>query len=211
MAIKTWTIFGIGNFTLDVIDAIHATNGVIIQIVVNQPPLLDIVSHLSNKCRIIALDEKWNMTTDNIFGFVNPNKEKFLQQLQKYSLSWSNVIHPRSYVSPLTKLGVGNYIGPNAVIGPGGQIGDFNYINRNATLGHHLTIDNYNHVGPSATICGRCQIGSKNTFGANSTIIDGLSISEGVTIGAGAVVTKNITQSGIYTGVPAKLNKPGDA
>jgi acetyltransferase-like isoleucine patch superfamily enzyme len=46
-------------------------------------------------------------------------------------------------------------------------------------------------------------IGNKVSIGSNATILP-VSICDGVVIGAGAVVTKDITESGIYAGNPAK-------
>ena len=50
------------------------------------------------------------------------------------------------------------------------------------------------------------QIGNNVSIGSNATILP-ISICDNVVIGAGAVVTKNITESGIYVGNPAKLTK----
>ena len=47
-------------------------------------------------------------------------------------------------------------------------------------------------------------IGNKVSIGSNATILP-VSICDQVVIGAGAVVTKDITQPGIYAGNPAKL------
>ena len=47
-------------------------------------------------------------------------------------------------------------------------------------------------------------IGNNVSIGSNATILP-ISICANVVIGAGAVVTKNITQPGIYAGNPAKL------
>ena len=47
-------------------------------------------------------------------------------------------------------------------------------------------------------------IGNKVSIGSNATILS-VSICDNVVIGAGAVVTKNITQPGVYAGNPAKL------
>jgi acetyltransferase-like isoleucine patch superfamily enzyme len=50
-------------------------------------------------------------------------------------------------------------------------------------------------------------IGNHVSIGSNSTILP-ISICDHVVIGAGAVVTKNITESGVYAGNPAKkINK----
>jgi acetyltransferase-like isoleucine patch superfamily enzyme len=50
-------------------------------------------------------------------------------------------------------------------------------------------------------------IGNYVSIGSNATILP-VSICDHVVIGAGAVVTKNITESGVYAGIPAKkINK----
>jgi acetyltransferase-like isoleucine patch superfamily enzyme len=51
------------------------------------------------------------------------------------------------------------------------------------------------------------KIGNNVSLGSNATILP-VEICDNVVIGAGAVVTKNITQSGVYAGNPAKFIKP---
>lgn len=50
----------------------------------------------------------------------------------------------------------------------------------------------------------KTHIANNVSIGSNATILP-VSICDNVVIGAGAVVTKNITQSGVYVGNPAKL------
>jgi acetyltransferase-like isoleucine patch superfamily enzyme len=50
------------------------------------------------------------------------------------------------------------------------------------------------------------KIGNQVSIGSNATILP-VDICDRVVIGAGAVVTKNITQAGVYAGNPAKLIK----
>lgn len=47
-------------------------------------------------------------------------------------------------------------------------------------------------------------IGQNVWFGAGVTILDGVSISDDVVIGACSLVSKNITEAGVYVGTPAK-------
>ncbi len=49
-------------------------------------------------------------------------------------------------------------------------------------------------------------IGNNVSIGSNATILP-VNITDNVVIGAGAVVTKDITESGVYVGNPAKLLK----
>lgn len=51
------------------------------------------------------------------------------------------------------------------------------------------------------------RIGNQVSVGTNATILP-VEICDRVVIGAGAVVTKDITQSGIYAGNPARLLRP---
>ena len=51
------------------------------------------------------------------------------------------------------------------------------------------------------------RIGNRVSLGSNATILP-VSICDDVVIGAGSVVTKNISQPGIYAGNPAKLLRP---
>ena len=50
------------------------------------------------------------------------------------------------------------------------------------------------------------KIGNNVSIGSNVTILP-VSICDDVVIGAGAVVTKNITESGVYAGNPARFMK----
>lgn len=51
------------------------------------------------------------------------------------------------------------------------------------------------------------KIGNRVSIGTNATVMP-VTICDGVVIGAGAVVTKSITESGIYVGNPARFLRP---
>lgn len=78
-------------------------------------------------------------------------------------------------------------------------------------IGHGVMFINdlFTKGGPArgdATLWKSTKIGSHVSIGSNATILP-VEICDHVVIGAGAVVTKNITQSGIYAGNPAKKIK----
>ena len=52
----------------------------------------------------------------------------------------------------------------------------------------------------------KTKIGNNVSIGSNATILP-IEICDNVVIGAGAVVTKNIVESGVYVGNPAKKMK----
>lgn len=62
-------------------------------------------------------------------------------------------------------------------------------------------------AGGDSTLWKRTCIGNHVSIGSNATVLP-VSICDHVVIGAGAVVTKNITEPGIYVGNPAKMIRP---
>ena len=61
-------------------------------------------------------------------------------------------------------------------------------------------------AGGDKSLWKKTVIGNNVSIGTNATILP-VNIVDNVVIGAGAVVTKNITESGVYIGNPAKLKK----
>jgi acetyltransferase-like isoleucine patch superfamily enzyme len=117
-------------------------------------------------------------------------------------------------------------------------IGPFTEIQKNVTIGKKTKVQSHAFICEMVTIGENCFIGHgvmfindlfaegapaggdqskwKQTFignnvsiGSNATILP-VSICNNVVIGAGAVVTKNITEPGVYAGNPAKpIRKTG--
>ncbi len=112
-------------------------------------------------------------------------------------------------------------------------IGPFTEIQNNVTIGNKTKVQSHSFICSLVTIGDNCFIGHgvmfindlfagggpaggdvskwKSTIignhvsiGSNATILP-VTICDNAVIGAGAVVTKNITQPGIYAGNPAKL------
>lgn len=117
-------------------------------------------------------------------------------------------------------------IGKNAFIGP------FVEIQKDVVIGDNCKIQSHSFICELVTIGNDCfvghgvmfvndlfaiggpargnkelwkstKIGNNVSIGSNATILP-VTICDKVVIGAGAVVTKNITESGIYAGNPAK-------
>ena len=120
-------------------------------------------------------------------------------------------------------------IGDNSFVGP------FVEIQKNTTIGKNTKIQSHSFICELVSIGDECFIGHgvmfindlfsegrpangnkdfwKNTkignnvsIGSNATILP-IEICDNVVIGAGAVVTKNIVESGVYAGNPAKKIK----
>jgi len=82
-------------------------------------------------------------------------------------------------------------------------------------VGHGVTFINdvFRDGGPAAgdrSKWGTTKVGNRVSIGSNATILP-VEICDDVVIGAGAVVTRDITEPGVYAGNPARLLRRRDA
>ena len=117
-------------------------------------------------------------------------------------------IGSNSFVGPFCEIQKNVNIGPNCKIQSHSFICEFVDIGAQCFIGHGVMFINdlFQEGGPAGgdqTKWKATRIGSNVSIGSNATILP-VSICDGVVIGAGSVVTKDITEKGIYAGNPAK-------
>jgi UDP-3-O-[3-hydroxymyristoyl] glucosamine N-acyltransferase len=140
-------------------------------------------------------------------------------------------IHPSSVVFEGTHVGVGpgevkvqiKHMG-NVIFGDDVDIGALCLIERGifdstiigngakidglCTIGHNSVIGENLITAPGSHIGGSCLIGKNCWLGQNSTVKAGTKICDHVILGCGSVIVADITEPGIYAGVPAMFKKP---
>lgn len=114
-------------------------------------------------------------------------------------------IHSSVSVYPSVRVGKGTVILPNSVIDSDVIIGDFCIINNNATVSHNVRIENYVHVAIQAAVAGGVKIGEGSMIGAGAVVLPELEIGKWSVIGAGSVVTRDVPDSAVVYGNPAKI------
>lgn len=117
---------------------------------------------------------------------------------------FTRVIHPTAVVSDWVDIGDGAIVTAGVIITCNIKIGNHAQLNLHATVGHDCRIGDYFTAGPGTNISGICTFGNNVYFGTNSSVKQGIEICDDVVVGMGSVVTKNITERGIYIGNPAK-------
>lgn len=127
-----------------------------------------------------------------------------LQELyEKQGLRLVTLIHPNATVAESAQIGAGSVIMAGAVINPYAQLGRGCIVNTCASVDHDCVVENFVHVAVGAHLCGTVSVGAYTWIGAGATVSNNISICSECMIGAGAVVVKDITETGIYVGVPA--------
>jgi sugar O-acyltransferase (sialic acid O-acetyltransferase NeuD family) len=148
---------------------------------------------------------------DDVFYFPSVGSNAIRQQMmlaieEKKCLT-INLIHPFSFLTKSSKIGLGNLISSGVNINALTKIGKGCIINTGAIIEHECMIDDFVHIGPGAVLAGNVRIGSNTFIGANVAVRQGISIGENVVVGAGSVVVKNIPDNETWVGNPAKLLK----
>jgi len=146
-----------------------------------------------------------HLNESDIFVAIGNNKtrERILCRLEKAGASITTLIHPGAIIGGEVELGAGTIVMAGTVINCCSNIGSGCIINTGATIDHDNKIEDYVHISPGAHLAGTVKIGKNTWLGIGSIVSNNLCITGGCTIGAGAVVVRNITEPGIYVGVPA--------
>lgn len=114
------------------------------------------------------------------------------------------VVHPRACVSTHARVGAGCFIAAQAVVAPGAQLGQGVIVNHAAVVDHDVQVGDYSHVAPGAVLGGGVTLGAGVLVGSGATVRLGLKVCDEAVIGAGAVVCQDLTEPGVYAGVPAR-------
>jgi acetyltransferase-like isoleucine patch superfamily enzyme len=115
------------------------------------------------------------------------------------------------FIGPFVEIQKGVKIGKRSKIQSHTFICELVNIGDDCFIGHGVMFINdlFQKEGPAKgdkSLWVSTNIGNHVSIGSNATILP-VDICDRVVIGAGAVVTKNITQAGVYAGNPAKLIK----
>jgi len=123
------------------------------------------------------------------------------------------------HVMPGAVIGEGCNLGQNVVVMPGTLIGNNVKIQNNVSIYQGVELEDDVFCGPSCVFTNvanpRSHVSRKHqylrtlvrrgaTIGANATIVCGHTLGEYCFVGAGAVVTGNVADYALVTGVPAR-------
>jgi sugar O-acyltransferase (sialic acid O-acetyltransferase NeuD family) len=116
-------------------------------------------------------------------------------------------IHPTALIFSDIKIGEGSYVGPYSILTENIVIGSHALLNRMNQIGHDCQIGDFISMMPGSIISGNCILGNRVYIGSNSSVKEKIYICDDVTIGLVSGVVKNITESGVYGGVPVSKIK----
>lgn len=131
-------------------------------------------------------------------------RQEIQTRLAETGISFATLIHPNAVIGENVSFGEGTVVMAGAVINPCVKIGRGCIVNTCASVDHDCEIADFVHVSVGAHVAGTVKIGEGTWLGIGAVVSNNLNIASQCTIGAGAVVVKDITETGIYIGVPAR-------
>lgn len=137
-------------------------------------------------------------------------RQKIQERLEGEKIHPVTLIHPSSVIGEEVTIGSGSVVMAGAVINSGSRIGKGSIINTCASVDHDCIVEDFVHISVGAHLAGTVRVGCRTWIGIGAVVSNNLSICSDCIIGAGAVVISDLSENGVYVGVPAKIRPAED-
>lgn len=134
----------------------------------------------------------------------NKTRKKIQENFIAQGLNIVTLVHPNAVIGIDVEIGIGTVIMAGVVINSSTRIGNGCIINTCSSVDHDNEIKDYVHLSPGVRTAGNVTVDHTTWLGIGSVVSNNIYICEECRIGSGAVVINRITESGTYTGVPAR-------
>lgn len=134
----------------------------------------------------------------------NEIRQKIQNDLEVKGASIPVIIHPNVVIGEQVTLSPGTAIMAGAIINCCTTIGKGCVINTGATIDHDNDIGDFVHISPGSNLAGAVKVGKGTWLGIGSVVSNNITITNGCKIGAGSLVVKDISEPGVYVGVPVR-------
>lgn len=207
MPIEQLLIYGAGGHAAVVVDALFALKTQSMLTVVDNNPDLEGAQLLGLTIHSASALDGMLFTAFHVAVGSGASRKSIYAKLSESECSAASIIHPDATVSAFAELRPGCFVAARAVLGPRSRIGSAVIVNHGAVVDHDCAIGSFSHIAPTASLGGQVVVGECVMIGAGANILPGIVIGDGATIGAGAVVTKDVPEGAVVTGIPAGLRK----
>ena len=134
-------------------------------------------------------------------------KKKIADELNDLEVPFATLIHPRAMIDPSSVIAPGVVLYQGCIIDMNVTIGANTIIHCGCIISHDAVIGANCFLSPGVNVAGHSKIGDQVRVGIGTSLIDRISVCSETFLGAGSLVLNNISESGIYYGSPAKLQK----
>ncbi len=138
----------------------------------------------------------------------NTQRSNVFNRLKADGYIMETIIHPKAFISPSVKIGVGCYVGPMATVLTRTVIGSGVIINTTASVDHDCILDDFVHIAPGAHLCGSVKIGKQTLVAVGGVVVPNITIGSNCTLGASSALVETIEGNNLTMwGIPARVVK----
>lgn len=128
-------------------------------------------------------------------------------RFRKEGFDFPPLAHPSAILAWNVVLEAGCQVMAGAVLQSGVTVGENSVINTRASVDHHCRIGPGAFISPGAVLCGGVCVEKGAFIGAGAVILPGVCVGKNAIIGAGAVVLRDVPDSVIVVGNPARTSR----
>lgn len=137
-------------------------------------------------------------------GYKHPEFRKQCCEDLGRKIPLGKLVHSSCVIDPSVSIGDGAVLLPGCVLDSGVVVEENSLLNTGCIVAHDTRVGKHSFLGPGVVLAGFITIGEGCFIGVGTTVIDNIIIGPQVQTGGGAVVTRNLSEPGLYVGVPAK-------
>lgn len=167
--------------------------------------------HAGGECCDIKIEDENYFNSAKHQAVVAVGSPKLREKIVKQIIAkhgegvFKTLVHPKAnLMDPNVIVGYGSVICANCILTCDITLGPWSQLNLATTIGHDVQTGAFFTTAPGVHVSGKVITGDRVYLGTNASTVEDISICDDVTIGAAACVSKNITEAGVYVGVPAK-------
>jgi sugar O-acyltransferase (sialic acid O-acetyltransferase NeuD family) len=135
----------------------------------------------------------------------NEARASIFDKLASFGVAPAVAIAPNAFVARNAEISAGAVICAGAVIGARARIGANTIVNTLSSVDHDCTLGDHSQITAGVTVGGTVTVGKNCFFGIKSAVIPNLSIGDNVVVMAGAVVVRDVPNSVMVGGSPARI------
>ena len=132
---------------------------------------------------------------------------KLMEKALDAGLVLASAISPHAFLSPLSEIGAGVTIAPFCSIQARARIESNSTVNTMSIIGHDVHVKTGSVISSMVNLGGAVQCGAHSYVGMGASVKEGLTIGDWSIISMGSVVYKDIPDSVIAVGNPARPSR----
>lgn len=134
----------------------------------------------------------------------NAVRRQVTKNLQAKGATLATVIAPDAIIGAGVQIGAGTVVLSGSIVNTGSVIDEGVLLNTSSVLDHDCRVGAFSHIAVGAKLSGSVYIGENTWIDAGVAVKPNVRICDNCKVCVGSAVDCDLTESGIYTGVPAR-------